>query len=43
MPILILSLESLMDCFMFNLGPGLIYGVLLASLEKCEHSAKTLF
>lgn len=31
--VLSLLLTSLLDCFFFNLGPGIIYGVLLALME----------
>lgn len=42
-PILALIFSSMLDCFMFNLGPGLIYGVLLVSIEKGENDKAVLF
>lgn len=42
-PIVILLISSLFDCFIFNLGPGLIYGILLATIEKSNSEEQTLF
>jgi len=34
--IAVLLLSSLVDCFLFNIGPGLFYSVMLAFLEKSD-------
>jgi hypothetical protein len=33
---LVMLLGSLTDCHMFNVGPGLFYGMILAWMEKKE-------